>query len=105
MTTFQVSDMTCGHCASAIARAIASVDSHARLDIRVEQKRVRVSSTATAAELAEAIQDAGYTPRQVRDDVQAPVPSQTSGCGCGCGNAPQGQPDRPAAPRRTSCCG
>lgn len=55
--------MTCGHCASAIARAIAGVD--ARLDIRIQQKLVRVSGTAAAAELAAALQDAGYSPRPV----------------------------------------
>lgn len=79
MVTFQVNDMTCGHCASTISRAIAGVDKAARLDIRIEQKLVRISSTAPAAELAEAIQDAGYTPREVQDAPAAPA-----GGGC-CG--------------------
>ena len=46
MVTFQVNDMTCGHCASAISRAVASVDKNARMDIRIQQKLVRVSSTS-----------------------------------------------------------
>ena len=86
MVTFQVNDMTCGHCASAISRAVAAVDKGARLDIRIHQKLVRVTSSASAAELAEAIQDAGYTPREVRDDpVQATAPRASGRCGCGCG--------------------
>ncbi len=84
MITFRVNDMTCGHCASAISRAVASVDKAARVDIRIQQKLVRVTSTAAPAELAEAIQDAGYTPQEVREVVQTAAPQTASGCGCGC---------------------
>lgn len=85
MITFRVNDMTCGHCASAISRAVASVDKAARVDIRIQQKLVRVSSTAAAAELAEAIQDAGYTPQEFRaEPAQTAAPQMASGCGCGC---------------------
>lgn len=87
MVTFQVNDMTCGHCAGAISRAVASVDKDARMDIRIQQKLVRVSSTASAAELAEAIQDAGYTPVELRDEpVQPAAPQASAGCRCGCGS-------------------
>lgn len=107
MVTFQVNDMTCGHCASTISRAIADVDRAARLDIRIDQKLVRVSSTAPAAELAEAIRDAGYTPREIADaPVQAAAAPAKSGCGCGCGPAkavPAGAV--PKAPAIGSCCG
>ena len=86
MVTFQVSDMTCGHCASAISRAVASVDKDARVDIRIQQKLVRIDSSAAAAELAEAIQDAGYTPQEVRQRAAQPTVQRASaGCGCGCG--------------------
>ena len=106
MVTFQVNDMTCGHCASAISRAVATVDKNARMDIRIQQKLVRVSGTATAAELAEAIQDAGYTPVELRDEAAQPVaPRASAGCGCGCGPKPaaiDGR-QRPAA-AGGSCC-
>ena len=107
MVTFQVNDMTCGHCASTISRAIAGVDKAARLDIRMEQKLVRVSSTAPAAELAEAIQEAGYTPQEVPDaPVQAAVTRAKSGCGCGCGSAKAAPVEAaPKAPANGSCCG
>ena len=107
MVTFQVNDMTCGHCASAISRAVAAVDQNARMDIRIQQKLVRVSSTASAAELAEAIQDAGYTPQEVREDpVQAAAPRASSGCGCGCGSQNAVGVDARQGARTTasSCC-
>lgn len=106
MVTFQVNDMTCGHCASAISRAVAAVDSKARLDIRIQQKLVRVDSSASSADLAEAIQDAGYTPRQVQDEAVRPAAPRTSGgCGCGCGPRPAAVDARqPAGTAGGSCC-
>jgi copper chaperone len=92
MVTFQIDDMTCGHCASAISRAVASVDKTAHLDIRMQEKLVRIDSQARATELARAIKDAGYTPQQVREElVFAAAERPASGCGCGCG------PRKPAA--------
>lgn len=86
MVTFQVNDMTCGHCASAISRAVAAVDKNASLDIRIQQKLVRIDSSASVADLAEAIQDAGYTPQEVRAEPgQAAAARASGGCGCGCG--------------------
>lgn len=106
MFTFQVNDMTCGHCASTISRAIATVDKAARLDIRIQQKLVRVTSTASAAELAEAIQDAGYTPQLVQAEQDQPGAAKTSsGCGCGCGPSPKAvNAAEPSLPVRNSCC-
>ena len=107
MVTFQVNDMTCGHCASAISRAVAAVDKGARLDIRIQEKLVRVTSSASAAELAEAIQDAGYTPNQVPDEPAQPAVPKAAGCGCGCGSRKAAPIDagQRAAPASTSCCG
>lgn len=107
MVTFQVTDMTCGHCASAISRAVAAVDQNARMDIRIQQKLVRVTSTASAAELAEAIQDAGYTPREVHDGhAPAAAPQASRGCGCGCGTQKVAEVDahQQAGPAGGSCC-
>ena len=107
MVTFQVNDMTCGHCASAISRAVATVDKDARLDIRIQQKLVHVSTTASAAELAEAIQDAGYTPQEVKaEPASAAAPRAATGCGCGCGPRKTALVDagQAAAPAAGSCC-
>ena len=62
MIEFQVNDMTCGHCASAIARAVKEVDEKGRVEVDLAAKRVRIESTHAAPEFAAAIEDAGYTP-------------------------------------------
>jgi copper chaperone len=105
MVTFQVNDMTCGNCASAISRAVAAVDKNARLDIRIQQKLVRVDSSASVAELAEAIQDAGYTPRDVREELaQAAAPWASSGCGCGTQKAAPVDARQQVSSAAGSCC-
>jgi copper chaperone len=63
MSDFIVEDMTCGHCASTITKAVKEVDGEARCEIDLGAKRVRVTSGKPAAEFLEAIQEAGYTPR------------------------------------------
>lgn len=62
MTDFIVNDMTCGHCASTITRAVKEVDSGATVDIDLDKKMVRIGSGKPAADLLEAIQEAGFTP-------------------------------------------
>jgi copper chaperone len=109
MITFQVNDMTCGHCASVIAKAVAAVEKSARIEFDIPAKRVRIGGTASAAELAEAIQDAGYTPLQLpAEPAAAAAPARAAGgCGCGCGPRKAAGFDagqKPAA-ARGSCCG
>lgn len=65
MTAFHVPGMTCGSCATRIQRAIAAVDDEARVEINLRDQMVQVSSTATDAELADAIKEAGYVPEVV----------------------------------------
>lgn len=63
MIEFHVGDMTCGHCASAITRAVKDVDPGARVEVDLREKRVRIEAASAArGELAEAIAEAGYTP-------------------------------------------
>ncbi|WP_082522162.1 heavy-metal-associated domain-containing protein [Ramlibacter sp. Leaf400] len=57
--------MTCGHSASAIARAVAPMDKRARLEVRIPEKLVLITGAATQEKLAEAITEAGYTPETV----------------------------------------
>jgi copper chaperone len=65
MIEFNVQDMTCGHCVGRITKAIIDVDANAKVDIKIEGRTVSVESKATADELAEAITDAGYTPKVI----------------------------------------
>ena len=63
MIEFKVNDMTCGHCASTIARAVKEVDADARCEVDLAAKQVRIASTKPAGEFREAIAEAGYTPQ------------------------------------------
>lgn len=58
-----VNDMTCGHCASTITKAVKEVDASARCEIDLGAKRVRIASVRPASEFIEAIGEAGYTPQ------------------------------------------
>ncbi|RZU38344.1 copper chaperone [Fluviicoccus keumensis] len=66
MIVFNVHDMTCGHCAGLINKAVHDIDPAARVEIDLTTHRVTIASaTAEAGELRQAIQEAGYTPEVV----------------------------------------
>jgi copper chaperone len=63
MISFQVNDMTCGHCASTITKAVKSADKDAKVSIDLARHRVEIEpASADRDELGEAIREAGYTP-------------------------------------------
>jgi copper chaperone len=63
MITFQVNDMTCGHCVSTITKALKEADREAKVQIDLATHRVQIEpAAADADELADAIKEAGYTP-------------------------------------------
>lgn len=62
MIEFKVNDMTCGHCASTITKAVKEVDAAARCEIDLAAKKVRIRSERDAADFQAAIDEAGYTP-------------------------------------------
>jgi len=67
MITFEVKDMSCGHCVGAITKALLAVDAGARVQIDLAAHRVQVEpAAADAAQLGEAIAEAGYTPVPVQ---------------------------------------
>ena len=84
MITFEVNDMTCGHCVSTITKALKGTDKDAKVQIDLATHRVQVEPvSADAEELAEAIKDAGYTPVPVEAAaVRAAPPKAKSCCGC-----------------------
>ncbi|KAB2895600.1 MAG: heavy-metal-associated domain-containing protein [Burkholderiaceae bacterium] len=88
MIEFKVTDMTCGHCASTIAKALRFVDAQAKVEINIAQRHVTIEpGEADAGEFAEAIKDAGYTPERIQTSSPQPhhgANERTSCCG-GCG--------------------
>jgi copper chaperone len=63
MYQFNVADMTCGHCVSTITKALKEADSEAKVDIALGERRVAVQSRLAQEEIADAIREAGYTPK------------------------------------------
>lgn len=63
MISFRVNDMTCGHCASAITKALKAADKDAKVQVDLAAHLVQIDSTgADADEFAGVIKEAGYTP-------------------------------------------
>ena len=87
MLSFQVTDMTCGHCASKITQAVRAVDPDALVAVDLTTHRVSIQPTgANSGDLADAIKGAGYTPVAIDDpagSTVAAVPELRKGCRCG----------------------
>lgn len=63
MISFEVMDMTCGHCVASITRAVQALDAQARVQVDLAAHRVDIEGvSADAAMLKAAISDAGFTP-------------------------------------------
>ena len=63
MVTFEVKDMSCGHCVGAITQAVHAADRDATVEIDLDRHLVRIEPAgADAAALRAAIEQAGYTP-------------------------------------------
>lgn len=88
MITFEVNDMTCGHCASTIVKAVGSVDRGAKVQVALATHRVGIEPTeANARELSAAITEAGYTPVAVETHTErTAAPARSGGCCCGSGS-------------------
>ncbi|MFC4168627.1 heavy-metal-associated domain-containing protein [Teichococcus aestuarii] len=60
MYRFEVPGMNCGGCAKKVERAVKAKDASAAFSADLENKRVTVTSSMSQADIAAAIQDAGY---------------------------------------------
>jgi copper chaperone len=68
MITFEVNDMTCGHCVATITKAVQAVDAGAGVQADLAAHRVSITpAAADAAQLRAAISEAGYTPVPVEE--------------------------------------
>lgn len=66
MIAFYVNDMTCGHCAGLINKALKAIDDESKVTVDLERRLVTVFSThSTSEEIRDAIAEAGYTPTPV----------------------------------------
>lgn len=63
--TYEVPDMSCQHCVNAIAASIRKHAENARVDVNLDTHHVMVSQASDAELIAQAIADAGYTPRAI----------------------------------------
>lgn len=83
MITFQVDDMTCGHCARRIIEAVTAVDLGAKVEVDVEGRLVRIRpSERSESELGVAIRDAGYTAKPVPPTASTTAASTTQRACC-----------------------
>ena len=79
MISFQVNDMTCGHCVGAITKALKAADATANVRVDLAAHRVDIElGKADAADLSEAIKQAGYASVQLGDANGAGDPSAAS---------------------------
>ncbi len=87
MNTFEVNDMTCGHCVGAITSAVKAVAPAADVRIDLATHRVMIEGAGVDANrLGEAITNAGYTPVVIDTAAatasDAAAPARSGGC-CG----------------------
>jgi copper chaperone len=57
----KVDEMSCGHCAAAVTKAVESVPGGAKADIDLVNGEVTVTGTTDTAAVIAAITDAGYS--------------------------------------------
>ena len=81
MTEFEVSTMSCGGCAKRISAAITQADPQAQVTVDVASKRVQVQSALPAAQLAQAMGDAGYPATEVQAAPHASAARKSCCCG------------------------
>lgn len=58
---FHIENMTCGGCARSVTKAVESVDPKASVNADPVTRTIAVETGASAAAIAEALVDAGYT--------------------------------------------
>lgn len=63
MIRFQVDDMTCGHCAATITKAVKAADAMAQITIDLPTHQVQIESVKPPQQIEVAIREAGFTPQ------------------------------------------
>ena len=60
MYELQVEGMTCGGCARSVTKSVQAIDSNAKVDVDLQNRKVRIDSSANLDAIKSAISDAGY---------------------------------------------
>lgn len=62
MLTFQIPNMTCGHCVRAVTQAVLVADPAAKVQADLATHKVQVDTTASRDVVAAQLAQAGYQP-------------------------------------------
>ena len=62
MLSFEIPDMTCGHCVRAVTAAVKAADPAAELQIDLPTHSVQVQTTVPREAVVQQLVEAGYTP-------------------------------------------
>lgn len=79
MIELSVQGMTCGHCVSAVTRAVKTVDPEADVQVDLGTGKVRVDGHGSAEALGKAITEAGY-PAALAGGQSASAARKKGGC-------------------------
>lgn len=60
MHELTVEGMSCGHCVSRVTKTVQALDEHAKVEVDLATKKVRIDSRADLDRIAAAIDEAGY---------------------------------------------
>ena len=62
MLSFEIPDMTCGHCVRTVTEAVKAADPAAEVQIDLPTHRVQVQTGVTRETVVARLVEAGYTP-------------------------------------------
>ncbi|MEI2298285.1 heavy-metal-associated domain-containing protein [Ensifer sp. MJa1] len=65
MQNLKIDNMTCGHCAGAVQKAILSVDPQATIKVDLGNREVSIETAAGAGPITDALKAAGYDSRPI----------------------------------------
>lgn len=60
MLKLKVPDMSCGHCAASVTKAVKGVDAAASVNVDLATRTVEIETTSEPAKVSEALDAAGY---------------------------------------------
>ena len=64
MIELKLPDMSCGHCASTVTKAVKQVDPAAKVEVDLDTKKVRIDSAEERQAFEQALDEAGYPAAQ-----------------------------------------